>query len=199
MADNFGTLMSLLEADRSIRRFDHLRPIGDSTLRRLVDLTRYCASGRNLQPLRYRLVSDPTECDALFPALAWAGYYKDWAGPAPSEQPVAYLVQCLDTDLTVNCLCDDGLQLQAITLGAAALGIGGCIIKSFNRKVLTEVLNLPGHLDPLYVLALGYPAETARIVPLGPDGDIRYYRSPASEQCVPKRPLDQLIITPTEE
>lgn len=158
--DTFSILKSLLESDRTIRRFDHSRPIGDDTLRRLVDLTRYCASGRNLQPLRYRLVSSPAECDALFPALAWAGYYKDWTGPEPSERPVAYLVQCLDTQLTNNCLCDDGLQLQAITLGAAALGIGGCIIKSFNRKILTDALRLPDHLTPLYVLALGYPAET---------------------------------------
>lgn len=84
--------------------------------------------------------------------------------------------------------------MQAITLGAAALGIGACIIKSFNREALTEALHLPDYLTPLYVLALGYPAETARIVPLPADGDIRYYRSPESEQCVPKRPLDELII-----
>ena len=197
--ETFSILKSLLEADRSIRRFDHSRPIGDDTLRQLVDLTRYCASGRNLQPLRYRLVTTQAECEALYPLLAWAGYYKDWDGPEPSERPVAYLVQCLDTQLTTNCLCDDGIQLQAITLGAAALGIGGCIIKSFRKKELTERLGLPSNLDPLYVLALGYPAETARIDPLPADGDIRYYRSPASEQCVPKRPLPTLLIPTGEE
>lgn len=197
--ETFSILKTLLESDRSIRRFDHTRPISDDTLQELVGLTRYCASGRNLQPLRYRIVSTEAECEALYPLLAWAGYYKDWDGPAPAERPVAYLVQCLDTQLTNNCLCDDGLQLQAITLGAAALGIGGCIIKSFRKKELTELLQLPAGLEPLYVLALGHPAETARIVPLPADGDIRYYRSPASEQCVPKRPLPDLLITPGKE
>lgn len=194
----FDTLKSLLESDRSIRRFDHSRPVTHSTLRSLVDLTRYCASGRNLQPLRYRMVTDATECEALFQALAWAGYYKDWDGPSPDQRPTAYLIQCLDTQLTADCLCDDGLQLQAITLGAAALGIGACIIKSFNLRVVTETFRLPSHLTPLYVVALGYPAETARIVPLPADGDIRYFRSPESEQCVPKRQLDSLIISPEQ-
>lgn len=192
--ETFSILKSLLEADRSIRRFDHSRPIGDDTLRKLVDLTRYCASGRNLQPLRYRIVSTEAECEALYPLLAWAGYYKDWDGPAPAERPTAYLVQCLDTQLTNNCLCDDGLQLQAITLGATALGIGGCIIKSFRKKELTERLRLPAHLEPLYVLALGYPSETAHIVPLPTDGDIRYFRDSSDIQSVPKRPLPDLLI-----
>lgn len=192
--ETFSILKSLLEADRSIRRFDHSRPIGDDTLRKLVDLTRYCASGRNLQPLRYRIVSTEAECVALYPLLAWAGYYKDWDGPTPAERPTAYLVQCLDTQLTNNCLCDDGLQLQAITLGATALGIGGCIIKSFRKKELTERLRLPSNLEPLYVLALGYPSETARIVPLPADGDIRYYRDSSDIQSVPKRPLPDLLI-----
>lgn len=192
--ETFSILKSLLEADRSIRRFDHSRPIGDDTLRKLVDLTRYCASGRNLQPLRYRIVSTEAECEAIYPLLAWAGYYKDWDGPAPAERPTAYLVQCLDTQLTNNCLCDDGLQLQAITLGATALGIGGCIIKSFRKKELTERLHLPSNLEPLYVLALGYPSETARIVPLPADGDIRYFRDSSDIQSVPKRPLPDLLI-----
>jgi len=107
----FDTLRSLLESDRSIRRFDRSRPVTDTTLRSLVDLTRYCASGRNLQPLRYRLVTDEAECATLFQALAWAGYYKDWDGPSPDQRPTAYLIQCLDTELTSDCLCDDGLQV----------------------------------------------------------------------------------------
>ena len=70
----FDELKSLLESNRSYRRFDASRGIADATLRHLVDLTRYCASGRNLQPLRYRIVTSDDERDALFPALKWAGY-----------------------------------------------------------------------------------------------------------------------------
>ena len=191
---DFEFLKDLLIKNRSIRRFDSSKTISESTLRSLVELTRFCASGRNLQPLRYRLVTNPIECAALFPALAWAGYYKDWDGPEENERPVAYLVQCIDTELAQDCLCDDGLQLEAITLGATALGISGCIIKAFNVSALIESLAIPPRFKPRYVLALGYPSEKAEIVNLKPDGDIKYYRNESDTQCVPKRSIDTLLI-----
>lgn len=183
----------LLQADRSVRRFKSDVEIQRELLERLVGLTRYCASGRNLQPLRYRIVDCPKEKDAIFPLLKWAGYYTEWDGPELSERPAAYLIQCLDTNLTENCLCDDGLNLQAITLGATALGLGACIIKAFNAPALTEALDLPEPLKPLYVLALGAPAEETKIVPMA-DGDYKYFRDEADAQCVPKRSLEELII-----
>ncbi|MCM1483931.1 MAG: nitroreductase family protein [Muribaculaceae bacterium] len=192
--DKFEILKDLLESNRSVRRFDSSRIISQEVIERIIDLTRYCASGRNLQPLRYRIVSDRDECEAVFPALAWAGYYKDWDGPVQGERPVAYIVQCMDTELCKNCLCDDGLQLEAITLGAAALGISGCIIKSFNKQRIVEALGIPSRYEPLYVLALGYAAEEVRIVKLGKDDDIRYYRDANDVQCVPKRALADLLI-----
>lgn len=183
----------LLQADRSVRRFKSDIEIPRELLGRLVGLTRYCASGRNLQPLRYRIVDCPKEKDAIFPLLKWAGYYTEWDGPELSQRPAAYIVQCLDTDLTESCLCDDGLNLQAITLGATALGLGACIIKAFNAPALTEALDLPKQLKPLYVLALGVPAEETKIVPMT-DGDYKYFRDEADAQCVPKRSLEELII-----
>lgn len=191
--DTFEMLKELLLSNRSIRRFDNSRAISRHTLESLVELTRYCASGRNLQPLRYRIVCKPEECAALFPALAWAGYYKDWDGPSSNERPVAYLVQCLDTQLTENPMCDEGLQLEAITLGASALGIHGCIIKAFNASMVKESLKLADNMKPCYVLALGYASETARIVEINA-GDYKYFRNDADEQCVPKRPLHELLI-----
>lgn len=192
--DKFDELRALMQTNRSIRRFDNTRSISTQELERLVELTRFCASGRNLQPLRYRLVSDREECDRLFPALAWAGYYQDWDGPEPDQRPTAYLVQCLDTDLCKDCLCDDGLQLEAITLGARAMGISGCIIKAFNRQTVMEALNLPERYAPRYVLALGYAAEEAKIVDINSEGDYKYFRDADDTQCVPKRPLSELII-----
>lgn len=190
----FELLSKLLKSDRSVRRFDQSRKIDRATLADLVELTRFCSSGRNLQPLRYRIVADSEECARMFPALAWAGYYKDWDGPAEGERPVAYLVQCLDTELAANCLCDDGLQLHAITLGATAKGISGCIIKAFNKSVLSEALALDKRYEPRYVLALGYAAETVRLIDMQPGDDFKYYRDENSVHYVPKRPLSELII-----
>lgn len=194
--NDFEILSALLKADRSIRRFDSSKEISRSTLEKLVELTRYCASGRNIQPLKYRMVYTPDECEALYPTLKWAGYLTDWDGPEKGERPVAYLVQCLDKSITQNLLCDDGIQLQALTLGARALGIGGCIIKSFNIPKISEVLNLDSHLVPHYVLALGFPVEKVVIedMPESADADYKYYRTADGVHHVPKRPLPSLII-----
>lgn len=180
--------------DRTVRRFDNARGISRDTLLELVELVRFCASGRNAQPLRYRLVCSREECAALYPILTWAGYYKDWDGPEPAERPAAYLVQCLDTELGQDCLCDDGLQLEAITLGARALGIGSCIIKAFDAVAAARELGIPERYRLRYVLALGYPAETPVIVDMEPEGDFRYYRDGRGVHYVPKRKLQHLLI-----
>lgn len=193
---DFNELKQLMAENRSIRRFDASRPIEKETLEQLIGLTRLCSSARNLQALRYKIIHKPEECAEVFPLLKWAGYLPEWPGPSEAERPVAYLVQCLDTSITANCLCDDGLQLEAITLGATALGIGSCIIKSFNIAQIVSNLKLPEHLKPLYVLALGYPHENVRLVDTdgSHDAEVRYYREADGTHVVPKRPLSELIV-----
>lgn len=189
----FEQLKLLLKEDRSTRRFKESILVGENCLKQLVDLTRYCASGRNLQPLRYRIVLDEEERKSVFESLLWASYYKDWNGPSEGERPCAYLIQCIDKNLTNNLLCDDGLHLQSISLGATSLGLRGCIIKAFNKAKIIESLNIPENLEPNYVFALGYPAESVKIVDVNL-GDIKYYRDQDDVQCVPKRALDDILI-----
>lgn len=196
MENKFDILKELLKNDRSYRRFEENHRIDRETLLNLVELTRYCASGRNLQPLKYYIANDYEICDKIYPLLKWAGYLTDWDGPEKSERPSAYLIQCLDTSLANNYLCDDGIQLQAITLGATAKGFGCCIIKSFNVVKLKEVLGLKDNLDPLYVVAIGKPIEKVVIEDIDSkdNADIRYYRTSDEIHHVPKRNLEELLI-----
>lgn len=186
-------LKNLLITDRSIRRYDTGRKVTEQTLIEVLSLLRYCHSGRNLQPLAYCVVQEKDECDKLFPTLKWAGYFKDWEGPAIDERPTAYLIQCLDTRLTTNPMCDEGLQLQTLTLGFASLGLGTCIIKAFNKAYVAELLHIPEHYDVRYVLAIGYPSEKVEIVDMQ-DDNVVYYRDANDTHCVPKRQLKEMII-----
>lgn len=193
---DFESLRQLMMTDRTVRRFQENREVSDETLERLVELTRYCPSGRNAQPLRYLPITSKDDKKKVFPLLKWAGYFQDWDGPEEGERPAAYLIQCLDTKYGKDCLCDDGLQLEAITLGMRTLGLGGCIIKAFNAPRLAEVLQLDSRYVPRYVLAIGYPAEEVRIeeMPMDDDADFKYYRTADGVHHVPKRQLEQLII-----
>lgn len=195
---DYTELKELLVRNRSIRRFREDERIREETLNKIVSLACLCASGRNLQPLKYHIVSGREECDKMFPTLQWAGYLVDWPGPKEGERPAAYLLQGLDTRITKNCLCDEGLQLQAITLGAASLGLGGCIIKSFNAPLIKEMFRLPEWFSLSYVVALGYPAETVVLESVSADTDlnenIKYYRTPDGVHHVPKRQLKDILI-----
>lgn len=193
---DFESLRRLMMADRTVRRFQEDKEVSRDTLEKLVELTRYCPSGRNAQPLRYVIVISKEDREKVYPSLKWAGYFQDWDGPEEGERPAAYLVQCLDTNYGRDCLCDDGLQLEAITLGMRSLGLGGCIIKAFNGPAISEALHIDERFIPRYVLAIGYPAEEVKVEDMSgsDEADYKYYRTPDGVHHVPKRPLSELII-----
>ncbi|MCK4257061.1 nitroreductase family protein, partial [candidate division WOR-3 bacterium] len=82
----------LIIRNRSFRRFYQGITIELNILKKLINLARLSPSAANLQPLKY-IISNDTEKNALiFPHLSWAGYLKDWQGPADDERPSAYIV-----------------------------------------------------------------------------------------------------------
>lgn len=184
----------LVAMSRTKRVFDESRPVDVDTLAALVDLARLTPSGRNMQPLKYVVTADRKQCAAIFPLLGWAGYFKDWPGPGAGERPTGYIVVLLDRDIADSPGCDHGIASQTIMLGAAEMGLGGCILGTVNRKKLAEVLDLPGRFEVLLVLALGVPAEEVLIEPLPSDGKIEYWRGTDGRHHVPKRSLDELIV-----
>ncbi len=187
-------LEELIRKNRSYRRFYQDVSVDLETLRELVNLARLSASAANLQPLKYILSCDPETNALIFPHTRWAGYLKDWPGPAEGERPAAYIIILGDTTISKSFGCDHGIAAQSIMLGATERGLGGCMIGSIDRDGLRRALNIPEHLEILLILALGKPKEKVVIEEVGPDGDIRYYRDSADVHHVPKRALRELIV-----
>ena len=187
-------LEDLVRKNRSYRRFYQDVPVDLETLRALVNLARLSASGSNLQPLKYILSCQPETNARIFPHTRWAGYLKDWPGPAEGERPAAYIVILGDTEIRKSFGCDHGIAAQSIMLGATERGLGGCIIGSIDRSGLRQVLGIPDRYEILLVLALGKPREKVMLEEVGPDGDIQYYRDADGVHHVPKRSLDELIL-----
>jgi hypothetical protein len=73
--------------------------------------------------------------------------------------------------------------------------LGGCIIGSVQRERLREALEIPSRYEILLVIALGKPKETVIIEAVGADGDIKYWRDEEGRHHVPKRALDEIIVS----
>ncbi len=189
-----GNFHDLVLKNRRYRRFDESYVISREGLVELISLARYTASLANRQPLKYLLSADPETNGRIFPCLAWAGYLKDWDGPAPGERPSAYILILLDETIAKDALCDDGIIAQKILLGAMERGLGGCIIASIQRERLGWEPKIPENFKIRLVLALGKPAERVVLEDLEPGGDIRYWRDEEGIHHVPKRKVDELIV-----
>lgn len=180
--------------NRSYRRFDESYVITRETLVELIGIARCTASAANLQPLKYVLSWDKGTNDLIFPCLTWAGYLRDWNGPAPGERPSAYIVILHDEKITSKVGCDHGIVAQTILLGAVASGLGGCIIGTIKKEPLVKEFDIPEYLKILLVIALGKPSEKVVLEDTKPGGDIKYWRDEEDVHHVPKRTLAELII-----
>jgi len=187
-------IRDLIIQNRSYRRFRQDTAIKCETLRELVDLARLSASAANMQPLKYVLSCEPKKNAVIFRNIGWAGYLKDWPGPAEGERPSAYIIILADTQISEFTDCDHGIAAQSILLGAAEKSLGGCMIGTVRRKELSEALKIPPRYRILLVLALGKPAEKVVLETVSPDSGIKYWRDADDVHHVPKRPLDELIL-----
>ena len=191
-------IKDLVKFNRSYRRFYQNQKIKKETLVSLIDLARLSPSAKNIQAHKFLLSNNENDNSKVFSTLAWAGYLPDWDGPDEGERPSAYITILGDRSISSDFNKDfiytnSGIITQSILLGAAELGIGGCIFGSIQRKKLAASFKLPEHLEIMLVIALGKPKEVVVIDELKND-DIKYWRDENKTHHVPKRNLKELII-----
>lgn len=187
-------LKDLVLKNRSYRRFYQDVEISKQHLIELVDLGRLASSAKNNQPLKYFLSNSNDENNRIFETLSWAGYLTNWKGPIEGERPSAYIGVVLDKNITDNNYCDHGIAVQNILLGAVEKGYGGCIIAAFNKKKISEIINIPDNMETLLILALGKPKEEINLYAIKNNDDIKYWRDEKGIHQVPKRKLNDIIL-----
>lgn len=181
--------------NRSYRTFTDNK-ITKNELLMMIENARLAASARNSQNIRYALIENENICNKIFPLTKWAGAIPNW-NPSPQEAPVAYIIMCLPNDKNINMnlnYFDMGLAAQNILLTAVNMGYGGCILASFDKKSLHNLLNIPNNYNCEILIALGKPLEISTIVE-AIDGNTNYYRDiEKRHNYVPKLPLSKLIF-----
>ena len=187
--------LSLIKKSRSIRIFDNSRKISEEQLLNIVETTRFTPSSSNLQPLKYRLVVNGDEADTVRKYTRWAGLLPDYTGPGEDESPPAYIIICLDLDISSNESVfnkDVGIVAQTMSLALCEKGIGSCMIGSFDKEKIHLYLKLSDNLIPKLILAVGYPLQNTVIEDA--NDSVRYYRDKQGTHHVPKRKLKDIIV-----
>ncbi len=191
-------MREIIAKTRTFRRFFQKELISSDVMHELVDLARLGGSARNGQPWQYMIINTPELCEKVFPFLGWAGYLSDWKGPVEGERPSSYILCLLNTNWLKGpeseAQFDLGVATQNLLLAAMEKRIGGCRIASINPKLAT-LFDLPAHLTISLVIALGRPRETVILEECKTDSDIKYWRDDDGVHHVPKRSLENCLIT----
>jgi nitroreductase len=186
-------IKELIEKCRTYRRFDESRSIDESELLSFIKNAANTPSGSNLQPLKYKIVTEKKDNAELFKNLKWAGYLTDWSGPEEGRRPAGYIIVLGDLEISKNFSTDLGIASYALVLSAAEKGIGSCMIGSVDRNSVREYFDIPRRYDILLVIAFGYPDEKVVLERVVGDS-VKYYRDEDEVHHVPKRDIDELVL-----
>ena len=190
-------IKDLIKKNRSVRGYDISREVTDEELREMVDCARLSASSVNMQPLKYVTINTPEGRDKIIGQISFAAKLSELHLPISGTEPMAYIVICQDENISKSGTGyhkDAGIVAQSITLAAAEMGLGACILGYFSPKEMATSLRLAGNLRPLLVIALGKSIEDIRIVEIEEGESTDYYRDENGVHYVPKRRLDDVIV-----
>ncbi len=186
----------LVLRNRCYRKFHNDKKVSIDELAALVDLARVTSSSKNKQPLKYILVTNKNDVDLVANQLKLARFLTDWNGPNDNEKPPAYIIMLLDKNINEKADIDAGIAAQTILLGAVEKQLGGCIIRSVNRDVISNYFNLSSNLEIIQVIAIGYPNQKIELTVPNDPSSVKYYEDSNLIHYVPKRKLEDIIIIP---
>lgn len=185
------SIYDLIISRRSIRQFEP-KTISQNIIKDIVNAGRLAPSAANRQPLEFIVVDEESKRDNIFPCLKWAGYIAPEGNPKPGQEPRAYIVILVNTDIREKGYeWDSGAAIENMILTAWEKGIGSCWILSVDKVRVRILLNIPASYKVDSVLALGYPAES----PVTEDlkDSVEYWKDEKGCLHVPKRKLAYVI------
>lgn len=188
----------LVKKSRSYRGYDESYRFTKEKLMEFVDCARFAPSSVNGQPFRYYLAWEKEEVDKIQKLTKWARALPELQLPHPGKCPTGFIIICQDLNLGSDCnryIRDVGIVAQTMLLAATEQGLGGCMIGNYNRKEVIETLNLPENIVPMLIVAFGKPDEEIVLTEIEEGESIKYYRDENDVHYVPKRKLEDIVIT----
>jgi len=134
------------------------KPVEEEKLIKILDAGRMAPSACNLQPWHFVVIRDSKARQKVVEA-----YPREWFAKAP-----VIIVACSDHsqswkrfDGKDHSDIDAAIAIDHITLAAADLGLATCWVCAFDADKCSRALKLPNYIEPVAMLPLGYPADSA--------------------------------------
>jgi len=183
-------VLAAIKGRRTIRHFQQ-RPVERELLVQLIDAARMASSGANGQPLRYIVVQDRQLVENIFSTTRWALRVAPRRTPVigGTAPPVFIAVTCASGS---NPQVEAGAAIENLQLMAFSLGLGCCWIGAYDRIKADKFMALPENTATIYLVAVGYPAESPVTEDIQQDDDPGYYLDAENVLHVPKYSVETI-------
>mgnify|MGYP001123227177 CR=1 FL=1 len=148
-------VFDIIKKRRSVRFYTN-EAIDKGKLKKLVEAAIWAPSAGNIQAWNIVIVQRKMDIE-LIKAIS----------PGILGNPIALMILCADKKKAydkggeagrgVLSKMDIAIVAQNICLEATELGLGSCIIRSFNQAAVGGLLDLPEDIVPELLVSLGYP------------------------------------------
>jgi nitroreductase len=147
-------LQAAIMGRRSIRAFTD-DPVPKEVLEELLTAGIHAPTAGNIQPWSFFCVTVPRKVHDIITV-----------SPGIYAKPVSIICICSDQERAFRkagrvgkliAIMDCAMAAQNIMLRAFDLGVGSCVVRSFNQDAVRELLGAPLRLLPELLITLGYP------------------------------------------
>ena len=184
------TVSEAVRQRRTVRAFEN-RPVDRDVRLQICDDARLYACSANLQPIRFKVVSEKAESDAIFPLIRLAGYIPGYALEEKEQPPAYILIATEDTDAS-RWQFEAGAVCTSIMLLAKEQGLETCCIGNFDRKKVATLLGVDtSRYSLLYLIAIGPSKQQNSICPVTEGIKYTYENGTFT---VPKYDLSEILL-----
>ncbi len=184
------TVSEAVKTRRTVRAFEN-KPVDRNILFSICEDARLYACSANLQPIRFKIVSEMEESDAIFPLIRLAGYIPGYT-LEKTQQPPAYILIATEDANPKNWQFEAGAVCTSLMLLAKEKGLETCCIGNFDKKKTAELLGIDtARYSLLYLLAIGESKQENGISPVTEGIKYTYENGTFT---VPKYDLSQILL-----
>ena len=184
------TVSEAVRQRRTVRAFEN-RPVDRNILLNICGDARLYACSANLQPIRFKIISQPAQSEAIYPLIRLAGYIPGYTLTKEQEPPAYILITTEDADAS-RWQFEAGAVCTSIMLLAKEQSLETCCIGNFDRKKTAALLDIDtSRYSLLYLIAIGPSSQENRICPV--TNGIKYTYEDGNF-TVPKYDLSEILL-----